>query len=127
MKTVTLDTYTEARAALLNRELRQTLKYLEQDEKAGRRIQFQLLPEDNRTFGGYTFRRRLYPSTYLSGDFVDYFPIDDRHVGFYMADVSGHGAASAFVTVIAAVSDASACTTRMPRPPPPPAALMMTG
>ena len=81
----------------LNRELRQTLKYLEQDEKAGRRIQFQLLPEDNRTFGGYTFRRRLYPSTYLSGDFVDYFPIDDRHVGFYMADVSGHGAASAFV------------------------------
>jgi serine phosphatase RsbU (regulator of sigma subunit) len=84
----------------LNRELRQTLKYLEQDEKAGRRIQFQLLPEDNRTFGGYTFRRRLYPSTYLSGDFVDYFPIDDRHVGFYMADVSGHGAASAFVTVM---------------------------
>jgi serine phosphatase RsbU (regulator of sigma subunit) len=84
----------------LNRELRQTLKYLEQDEKAGRRIQFQLLPEDNRTFGGYTFQRRLYPSTYLSGDFVDYFPIDDRHVGFYMADVSGHGAASAFVTVM---------------------------
>ena len=37
---------------------------------------------------------------YLSGDFVDYFPIDDRHVGFYMADVSGHGAASAFVTVM---------------------------
>ena len=37
---------------------------------------------------------------YLSGDFVDYFPIDDRHIGFYMADVSGHGAASAFVTVM---------------------------
>jgi serine phosphatase RsbU (regulator of sigma subunit) len=36
----------------------------------------------------------------LSGDFVDYFPIDDRHAGFYMADVSGHGAASAFVTVM---------------------------
>ena len=37
---------------------------------------------------------------YLSGDFVDYFPIDDQHAGFYMADVSGHGAASAFVTVM---------------------------
>jgi serine phosphatase RsbU (regulator of sigma subunit) len=37
---------------------------------------------------------------YLSGDFVDYFPIDDRRIGFYMADVSGHGAASAFVTVM---------------------------
>jgi serine phosphatase RsbU (regulator of sigma subunit) len=84
----------------LNRELSQTLKQLQEDEEAGRRIQFQLLPEDNCSFGSYTFRRRLYPSMYLSGDFVDYFPVDDRHVGFYMADVSGHGAASAFVTVM---------------------------
>jgi serine phosphatase RsbU (regulator of sigma subunit) len=84
----------------LNRELTQTLQQLQEDEEAGRRIQFQLLPEDKRCFGGYIFRRRLYPSMYLSGDFVDYFPIDDRHVGFYMADVSGHGAASAFVTVM---------------------------
>ena len=84
----------------LNRELGQTLKHLQEDEEAGRRIQFQLLPEDNLSFGSYTFRRRLYPSMYLSGDFVDYFPIDDRHIGFYMADVSGHGAASAFVTVM---------------------------
>jgi sigma-B regulation protein RsbU (phosphoserine phosphatase) len=84
----------------LNRELTQTLTQLQEDEEAGRRIQFQLLPEDRRSFGSYTFRRRLYPSMYLSGDFVDYFTIDDRHVGFYMADVSGHGAASAFVTVM---------------------------
>ena len=85
---------------VLNRELTQTLKQLQEDEEAGRSIQFQLLPEDNCSFGSYTFRRRLYPSMYLSGDFVDYFPIDDRHAGFYMADVSGHGAASAFVTVM---------------------------
>ena len=84
----------------LNLELSQTLRHLQEDEEAGRKIQFQLLPEDNLAFGSYTFRRRLFPSTYLSGDFVDYFPIDDRHVGFYMADVSGHGAASAFVTVM---------------------------
>ncbi|MGD8629779.1 MAG: SpoIIE family protein phosphatase [Gammaproteobacteria bacterium] len=84
----------------LNRELTQTLTQLQEDEEAGRRIQFQLLPRDRCSFGDYTFRRRLYPSMYLSGDFVDYFTIDDRHVGFYMADVSGHGAASAFVTVM---------------------------
>lgn len=84
----------------LNRELTRTLNQLQEDEEAGRNIQFRLLPEDNRSFGSYTFRRRLYPSMYLSGDFVDYFPIDERHVGFYMADVSGHGAASAFVTVM---------------------------
>jgi serine phosphatase RsbU (regulator of sigma subunit) len=84
----------------LNNELSLTLKQLQEDEEAGRRIQFQLLPEDNLAFGNYTFQRRLYPSMYLSGDFVDYFRVDDRHVGFYMADVSGHGAASAFVTVM---------------------------
>ena len=84
----------------LNQELIETLQQLQDDEEAGRAIQFQLLPEDNKRFGSYRFRRRLYPSMYLSGDFMDYFPIDDQHIGFYMADVSGHGAASAFVTMM---------------------------
>jgi phosphoserine phosphatase RsbU/P len=84
----------------LNLELSRTLQQLQEDEEAGRRIQLQMLPEDNRCFGVYTFRRRLFPSMYLSGDFVDYFRIDDHHLGFYMADVSGHGAASAFVTMM---------------------------
>jgi serine phosphatase RsbU (regulator of sigma subunit) len=84
----------------LNRELAQALERFKEDQEAGRKTQFQLLPEDNRVFGEYIFTRRLYPSMYLSGDFMDYFLIDNRHVGFYMADVSGHGAASAFVTVM---------------------------
>jgi serine phosphatase RsbU (regulator of sigma subunit) len=84
----------------LNRELMRALQQFKMDHEAGRKTQFQLLPEDNRAFGDYVFTRRLYPSMYLSGDFVDYFAIDDRYVGFYMADVSGHGAASAFVTVM---------------------------
>jgi serine phosphatase RsbU (regulator of sigma subunit) len=84
----------------LNRELSRALQQFKVDHEAGRKTQFSLLPDDARRFGEYTFTRRLYPSMYLSGDFVDYFPIDERHVGFYMADVSGHGAASAFVTVM---------------------------
>ena len=81
-------------------ELKQTLGQLEQDEQAGRNLQFRLLPPDDHEIGGCNFSRRLFPSTYLSGDFVDYFPLDDDRVGFYMADVSGHGAASAFLTVM---------------------------
>lgn len=81
-------------------ELRHTLSQLEQDEQAGRSLQFRLLPPDGHQIGGCVFSRRLFPSTYLSGDFVDYFPLDDDRVGFYMADVSGHGAASAFLTVM---------------------------
>lgn len=82
------------------KELRQTLSRLEEDEQAGRSLQFRLLPPDHQTVQGCVFSRRLYPSSYLSGDFVDYFALDSARVGFYMADVSGHGAASAFLTVM---------------------------
>ena len=81
-------------------ELKQTLSSLQEDEQAGRSLQFRLLPPDGQTILGCAFSRRLYPSTYLSGDFVDYFALDANRVGFYMTDVSGHGAASAFMTVM---------------------------
>jgi phosphoserine phosphatase RsbU/P len=37
---------------------------------------------------------------YLSGDFVNYFKINDIYSAFYMADVSGHGVSSALVTIL---------------------------
>lgn len=83
-----------------NKRLEQSLQQLKEDEEAGRRLQFQLLPEDNKRYGDYEFNRRLLTSLYLSGDFVDYFFIDSKHLGFYIADVSGHGVSSAFVTVL---------------------------
>ena len=42
----------------------------------------------------------IYPSLMLSGDFLDYFELGDNQLAFYIADVSGHGASSAFVTVL---------------------------
>ncbi|MEZ5583937.1 MAG: response regulator [Candidatus Competibacteraceae bacterium] len=83
-----------------NAQLKQSLRQLEEDEEAGRRIQFRLLPQSNQVYGSYYFDRQLLTSLYLSGDFVDYFTIDSHHLGFYMADVSGHGVSSAFVTVL---------------------------
>ncbi len=72
---------------------------LEEDLEAGRRIQFKLLPPKHLAIGNYEFNGFLFPSMHLSGDFIDYFPIDDRYIGLYIADVSGHGVSSAFVTV----------------------------
>ena len=83
-----------------NRELRAYLKQLEQDAEAGRAMQQQLLPPATGLLGGYEFSRCLLPSLHLSGDFVDYFAIDRNHLGFYLADVSGHGVSSALVTVL---------------------------
>ncbi|MFO1422190.1 MAG: SpoIIE family protein phosphatase [Candidatus Competibacteraceae bacterium] len=85
---------------VVNEQLRQTLRRLQEDESAARRIQFQLLPENDKQYRNYRFSRHLLTSQYLSGDFVDYFAIDGEHLGFYIADVSGHGVSSAFVTVM---------------------------
>lgn len=84
----------------VNEQLRQTLRRLQEDEAAARRIQFQLLPENHKVYRNYCFSRHLFTSQYLSGDFVDYFLIDGDHLGFYIADVSGHGVSSAFVTIL---------------------------
>ena len=82
-----------------NARLQQSLNALEQGERAGRQVQFKLLPQPEWTHAGFHFSHLLMPSEFMSGDFVDYFAIDDDRVGFYIADVSGHGVASAFVTV----------------------------
>ena len=82
-----------------NRELREAVRVLERDQKAGRRVQTKFLPPRNVSFGGYKLDFDLIPSLYLSGDLVDYGFIADRYLAFYLADVSGHGAAPAFVTI----------------------------
>ncbi|MDX1606665.1 MAG: SpoIIE family protein phosphatase [Candidatus Competibacterales bacterium] len=83
-----------------NQQLLEHLETLHEDEESGRRLQFQLLPPERQSFGPYRFSRQLWTSLYLSGDFVDYFKIDDTHTGFYMADVAGHGVSPAMITVL---------------------------
>ena len=79
--------------------LERALQVMEQGERAGRRVQFKMLPKQGLCFGRTRFSHCLLPSEFMSGDFLDYFPLDAQRVLFYIADVSGHGVASAFVTV----------------------------
>ncbi|MDC0361439.1 SpoIIE family protein phosphatase [Halioglobus sp.] len=83
-----------------NRELRGTVKMLEQDQQAGRQVQLRMLPNSPLALNDYVFSHTVVPSLYLSGDFTDYFTLGDHHVIFFMADVSGHGSSSAFATVL---------------------------
>ncbi len=82
-----------------NRELKENLRVLERDQIAGRRVQRRLMPSGFTTEEGYTAAHTIVPSLFLSGDFVDYAHIKKRYLAFYLADVSGHGASSAFVTI----------------------------
>ncbi len=83
----------------VNRELRNSLDELRGDQQAGRQVQMKMLPDPTQV-ENLSFEHIIKPSLMLSGDFLDYFPLDDKHYGFYIADVSGHGASSAFVTVL---------------------------
>ncbi|MDG1582947.1 two-component system response regulator RssB [Pseudomonas sp. GOM6] len=83
-----------------NRELQASLHLLQEDQNAGRQVQMNMLPVTPWQADDLQFTHQIIPSLYLSGDFVDYFRVDEHRVAFYLADVSGHGASSAFVTVL---------------------------
>ncbi len=83
-----------------NRELQDSLRILELDQMAGRQVQSSLLPLTPFKKNDYEIAHKIVPSLYLSGDFVGYNVIFDRYLVFYVADVSGHGASSAFLTVL---------------------------
>ncbi|MDG9667828.1 SpoIIE family protein phosphatase [Hahella sp. CR1] len=85
---------------LANKELRAGLEELQADQRAGRHVQMKMLPEREVEYGGIQFDHCIKPSLYLSGDFFDYFRLSGDKIAFYFADVSGHGASSAFVTVL---------------------------
>ena len=83
-----------------NRELNDSLRLLKEDQEAGRAVQLKMLPAPSRDYGQLHIEYHILPSLYLSGDFVDYFSVGPNQIGFYLADVSGHGASSAFITVL---------------------------
>ncbi len=85
---------------IANEALKKHLRTLEQDQEAGRSVQMRLLPKQNMVFGAYHFSHYVAPSLYLSGDFIDYFAVNEDQLAFYIVDVSGHGASSAFVTIL---------------------------
>ena len=89
-----------AAAAAASEESTSMFRRLERDQRSGFRVQQAMLPDSPTSIRGITFNHQLYPSLIMSGDFIDYFELFDGRVAFYIADVSGHGASSAFITLL---------------------------
>ena len=68
----------EEKVLMRTAELEESLNIIKQDEEAGKKIQFKLLPENNIDIGSYHFSHKIIPSLYLSGDFLDYFRINSN-------------------------------------------------
>ncbi|MBZ0333526.1 PP2C family protein-serine/threonine phosphatase [Marinobacter sp. AL4B] len=83
-----------------NVDLRSGIAELRADQNAGRKVQLKMLPDHDQEICGLHADYLIKPSLYLSGDFLDYIRLSKDKVLVYIADVSGHGASSAFVTVL---------------------------
>jgi serine phosphatase RsbU (regulator of sigma subunit) len=84
----------------INVELERRLEEFHQDQQAGRHVQINMMPVPPQRISRFLFKHKVIPSLYLSGDTVDYKQVSRHEILFYIADVSGHGSSSAFVTVL---------------------------
>ncbi|MCI0700540.1 MAG: SpoIIE family protein phosphatase [Planctomycetia bacterium] len=74
---------------------------LTRDLEAAAAVQRALLPALPPELPGARFAWTFEPCSQLAGDYLNVFQLDDRHVGLCVLDVSGHGVASALLSVTA--------------------------
>lgn len=82
----------------MERALREKSLDMHSDLQFAKTIQRKILPSKGK-FGNVEVDYLYRPSQYLSGDIFDIYEIDDKHLGFYMVDVAGHGIAASMMTV----------------------------
>ncbi len=74
---------------------------MKRDLDAAARVQQALLPSEPPAASRYCFAWQYRPCDELAGDSLNVFKIDDRHIGLYVLDVSGHGVPAALLSVTA--------------------------
>lgn len=70
---------------------------IEDELKSARDIQKVLLPAKSPAFSGWKFDGTNVPASVVSGDYYDYIPVDEEHLGVVIADVSGKGIPASLV------------------------------
>lgn len=68
---------------------------LEQELRTARDIQMKLLPQGPLLVPGLAVTAYCEPAREVGGDYYDFLPIDDKRLGFLIADVSGKGTSAA--------------------------------
>jgi phosphoserine phosphatase RsbU/P len=82
-----------------NARLAEANRRMERDLRAAARIQEAFLPRGEPRFPQARFAWYYRPCEELAGDGLNVFALDDRHAALYVFDVSGHGVASALLSV----------------------------
>lgn len=72
-------------------------KRLDQDLQIAHEIQRILLPSSAPELAGYQIAGVNVPAQQVSGDYYDYIPVDENHLGVAIADVSGKGVPASLI------------------------------
>jgi sigma-B regulation protein RsbU (phosphoserine phosphatase) len=83
----------------VNRSLLEKQARLDEDLQAAVIIQQTLIPQEPPAVTELDIAWRFLPSDWVGGDVFHVFQLDEKNVGLYVADVSGHGVPAAMVTV----------------------------
>ncbi len=83
----------------LNEKLESANNRMSEDLDAAARVQQSLLPTAEPDQTGLSLAWKYLPCDELAGDFLNFFPLDERHIAAFVVDVSGHGVASSLLSV----------------------------
>jgi sigma-B regulation protein RsbU (phosphoserine phosphatase) len=83
----------------INKRLQQAYQQIDQELELARRIQQSFLPQSLPEVPEVRFAVRYQPCGRVGGDFYDIFRLDEKHLGFYIADAMGHGVPASLLTI----------------------------
>ena len=88
-----------AQIRTLGGEMGQTLDLIDEEMRLAARLQRDFLPKSLPEVGPLRFSTLFRPATWVSGDIYSVERLDERCVGFYVADAVGHGLPAALLTL----------------------------
>ncbi|MDQ1256363.1 MAG: Response regulator [Candidatus Hydrogenedentes bacterium] len=88
-----------AQLDLAHRVLQSQAMAIQADLNRAMRVQYALLPKTLPFEDRVSMSAAYRPASKVGGDFFDAFPLNDRHLGLFIADSSGHGVTSGMMTV----------------------------
>lgn len=80
-------------------KLNEAFQSIESDLQSASEIQLSLLPTQSEVHPSFSVEWLVLPSSFLSGDNLNYFMMQERYLVFYQLDVAGRGIPSALLSV----------------------------
>jgi phosphoserine phosphatase RsbU/P len=75
------------------------MRKMDEELRMAARLQQDFLPKTMPQIGRVRFHTLFRPAGYVSGDLYDVTRLDEKRIGFYMADAVGHGVPAALLTM----------------------------